>query len=144
MDQEPKNSTSGERNMEFRYNENVSVKDIADLRESVGWNRMEKELGNPLFSSFYHIAVYESDELIGFIDCVSNGVTDAYIQDLMVHSDHQGKGIGTELMNRMIACLKEKHIYMISVIFEEALMSFYQKFGFYFMMSGQMETYFSE
>ena len=70
-----------------------------------------------------------------------NGVTDAYIQDLMVHPNYQGKGIGTELVNQMIAYMKEKRIYMVSVIFEEELKSFYEKFGFYTMLSGQLETY---
>ena len=73
--------------MIYICNETVSVNDLADLRESVGWNRMEKEYKNPLLTSYYHIAVYEKEALIGYIDCVSNGVTDAYIQDLMVHPD---------------------------------------------------------
>ena len=45
--------------------------------------------------------------MFGYIDCVSNGVTDAYIQDLMVHPAYQGRGIGTELMNKMISHLKD-------------------------------------
>ena len=107
--------------MIYKYNESVSAKTLSDLRESVGWNRMEEEYGNPLMTSYYHIAVYENDQLIGYIDCVSNGVTDAYIQDLMVHPEYQGKGVGTELMKQMIAYLKEKRIYMISVVYEESL-----------------------
>ena len=127
--------------MIYRINEEVSAEKIASLREAVGWNRMESELRNPLMISYIHIAAYEEDELIGYIDSISNGVTDAYIQDLMVHPKYQGKGIGTELMNQMIACIKEKHIYMVSVIFEEERKSFYEKFGFYTMLSGQLETY---
>ena len=127
--------------MIYICNETVSVNDLADLRESVGWNRMEKEYNNPLLTSYYHIAVYEKEALIGYIDCVSNGVTDAYIQDLMVHPDYQRRGIGTELMTIMINYLKQKHIYMISVVFEEKLKPFYEKFGFFNMLCGQMETY---
>ncbi len=97
--------------MTYICNETVSVKVLADLRESVGWNRMENEYKNPLLTSYYHIAVYEKEALIGYIDCVSNGVTDAYIQDLMVHPDYQGRGIGTDLMKKMIDYLKKKHIY---------------------------------
>lgn len=131
----------GECEMIYKYNENISAKVLSDLREFVGWNRMEEEYENPLMTSYCHITVYEKDELIGYIDCVSNGVTDAYIQDLMVHPNYQGKGIGTELMNQMIAYLKEKHIYMISVVYEENLKLFYEKFGFYQMLCGQMETF---
>lgn len=127
--------------MIYKYNENISAKALSDLRESVGWNRMEEEYENPLMTSYYHIAVYEKDELIGYIDCVSNGVTDAYIQDLMVHPNYHGKGVGTELMNQMIAYLKEKHIYMISIVYEESLKPFYEKFGFYQMLCGQIETF---
>ena len=130
--------------MIYKYNEPISAKEISDLRESVGWNRMEKEYKNPLMTSYYHIAVYIKEELIGYVDCVSNGVTDAYIQDLMVRPDYQGKGIGTDLMNKMIAYLKEKRIYMISVVFEENLKTFYVKFGFYNMLCGQLETFHEE
>lgn len=127
--------------MIYEYNKDVPVKALADLREAVGWNRMEKEYGDPNMSSYFHIAAYEDGKLAGFIDSVSNGVTDAYIQDLMVSPFFQGKGIGTELMNRMISCLRERHIYMISVVFEEALKPFYRRFGFYDMLCGQMEAY---
>ena len=127
--------------MIYKYNESISPEAMADLRESVGWNRMEKEYGNPLMTSFFHIAVYDGDLLVGFVDSVSNGVTDAYIQDLIVRPDYQGKSIGTDLMKKMIASLKEKHIYIISVIFEERLKPFYDRFGFNTMLCGQMETY---
>ena len=84
---------------------------LADLRKAVGWNGMEDLYSNPSLTSFYHIAVYEHDTLIGYVDCVSNGMTDAYIQDLMVHPDYQGQGIGTELMNKITAFLKS-NIYL--------------------------------
>ncbi len=127
--------------MTYKVNETVPVKELADLRESAGWNRMENEYASPLMASYCHIAAYEDDKLVGYIDSVSNGVTDAYIQDLMVCPSCRGRGIGTELMNRMIAYLKEKHIFMISVVYEEDLRTFYERFGFRHMLCGQMETY---
>ena len=44
-------------------------------------------------------------------------------------------------MRRMIAYLKEQRIYMISVLFEEELRPYYERFGFRTILSGQMETY---
>ena len=127
--------------MTYEYNGKVSARALADLRESVGWNRLESEYGSPDMTSYFLIAVYENQEMVGYIDCVSNGVTDAYIQDLMVHPAYQGRGIGTELMNKMISHLKDKRIYMISVVYEENLKPFYERFGFSNMLCGQMETY---
>lgn len=37
--------------------------------------------------------------------------------------------------------LKARKIYMISVVYDEALRPFYRRFGFYEMLCGQMETY---
>lgn len=127
--------------MTYIENATVCANALADLRQSVGWNRMEDCCRGSLASSYYHIAVYSSGALIAYIDCVSNGVTDAYIQDLIVHPDFQGHGIGTELMNRMLSFLKSRHIYMISVIFDDALRAFYKRFGFTEMRSGQLQTF---
>jgi len=127
--------------MIYVENQPTSAKAIADLRRSVGWNGMEDCYKNPMMTSYYHIACYDAYRLIGYVDTVSNGVTDAYIQDLMVHPEYQGKGIGTELMNRIIARLKENKIYMISVVYEEKLLPFYRRFGFFSMFCGQMQTY---
>lgn len=116
-------------------------KAIVELRRSVGWNGMEECYKNPLMNSYCHIACYDGDKLIGYVDSVSNGVTDAYIQDLTVHPEYQGRGIGTELMTRMISKLKENNIFMISVLFELKLEPFYKRFGFVHMLCGQMQTY---
>jgi GNAT superfamily N-acetyltransferase len=130
--------------MEYRTNASVTADQIADLRQSVGWNRMENCYSDPRMSSYYHIACYEENKLVGYIDTVSNGLTDAYIQDLMVHPDYQGKGIGTALMNRVLQYLKDNRIYMISVVFEAKLLPFYSRFSFVDMRCGQMQTYESE
>lgn len=127
--------------LEYQTNPSASPESIAALRRSVGWGGMEAELRNPALRDYLTIACYDGDELVGFLDVVSNGVTDAYIQDVMVRPDYQGRGIGTELMNRAMERLKNDRIYMISVIYgEESLRSFYERFGFCTMLCGQMET----
>lgn len=125
----------------FEENTPVTAKQIAALRCSVGWNGMESCYADPRMNSYYHIACYDEDKLVGYVDSVSNGVTDAYIQDLMVDPAYQGLGIGTELMNRIIGSLKEEKIYMISVVYEEKLLPFYKRFGFFQMLCGQMQTF---
>ena len=127
--------------LEYQTNPSASPESIAALRRSVGWGGMEAELRNPALRDYLTIACYDGDELVGFLDVVSNGVTDAYIQDVMVRPDYQGRGIGTELMNRAMERLKNDRIYMISVIYgAESLRPFYERFGFCTMLCGQMET----
>ncbi|MDR1629637.1 MAG: GNAT family N-acetyltransferase [Oscillospiraceae bacterium] len=127
--------------MEFEIKATVAAKQIAELRTAVGWNGMQNCYEKSLKNSYLYVCCFEGDVLIGFLDVISNGVTDAYIQDLMVHPAYQGKGIGTELMTRAIEKLKADRIFAISVLFEERQMHFYEKFGFHMIMAGQMETY---
>ncbi len=127
--------------MRYEFSAKVTPREISELRKSVGWNGMEACYENSLNQSYFYICCYDENKLVGFLDVLSNGVTDAYFQDVMVNPDYQGKGIGTALMIQAIQKLKEDNIYMISVIFDESLLNFYKKFGFYTMLSGQLETY---
>jgi len=128
----------------YEFKNEKNPKEIALLRNSVGWNGMERYQVKSLNHSYFYICCYEDAKLIGFLDVVSNQSTDAYIQDVIVNPKYQGKGLGTQLMNMAIDKLKEDNIYMISVIFEETLMPFYKKFGFNIMMAGQLETHYAE
>ena len=80
------------------------------------------------------------DRLVEYVEVVSNGVTDAYIQDLMVHPEMQNQGFGTQMMSMVIKEIRERNIYMLSVIYgEEKLKEYYERFGFFSMLCGQMQ-----
>ena len=119
----------------------VDPKQIVELRNSVGWNGLTDWYKKSLQNSYFYICCFDDKELIGFLDVVSNGVTDSYIQDVIVKPEYQHRGIGTHMMETAIEKLKADKIYAISVLFEERLAKFYKKFGFYIMQAGQMETY---
>lgn len=126
--------------LEYRAKCKIDINKITALRESVGWNKMYDSFLKSLDKFYYYICCFDGDDLVGFIDIVSNGITDAYLQDLMVKPSYQRKGIGTKLMNMAIEKIKTDGIYMIGIIFEEKLLGFYKKFGFYPLMSGLLET----
>lgn len=126
--------------LRYEINGRVGAQALSELRKAVGWNGMLRSLSDPRMTSFVHIAVYDDNKLVGYADSVSNGVTDAYIQDVAVLPQYQSKGIGSELMRKMIAEISERGVYMISVVYEPGLSGFYRRFGFYEMLSGQLET----
>lgn len=124
----------------YEFDALVSPATLADLREAVGWNRILLDLSDPRMHNSLSLCAFEGSQLIGYACVVSNGVTDAYIQDVMVHPDYQQMGVGTQLMKRLLTRLKEDGIYMVSVIYgDESLRPFYEKFGFYTMLCGQRE-----
>ena len=124
----------------YDFDASVSPAALADLRQSVGWNRMQRDLADPRLRDYFRLCAFDGALLVGFASVVSNGVTDAYIQDVMVHPDYQRQGVGTQLMERVLARLEAEGVYMVSVIYgEETLRPFYEKFGFFTMLAGQRE-----
>lgn len=126
--------------MRYEFDAALSARAVADLRQSVGWNRMERELADVRLHNAFHLCCFDGDRLVGYAAVVSNGVTDAYIQDLMVHPDYQQQSIGRQLMQRTLERLRNEGIYMVSVIYGDAeLQKYYEEFGFTTMLCGQME-----
>lgn len=126
--------------MRYEFDAPVSPDTLADLRQSVGWNRMQRDLTDPRLRNAFHLCAFDGERLVGYAAVVGNGVTDAYIQDVMVHPDCQRQGVGSQLMERVLTRLKAEGVYMVSVIYgEETLRPFYEKFGFFTMLAGQRE-----
>ena len=67
------------------------------------------------------------DNIVGFITAVSDGVSCAYIPHLEVLRAYQGNGIGTELMQRMLA--KLRHLYMVDLVCDLSVRTFYDRLG---------------
>ncbi|OEC03686.1 acetyltransferase [Lysinibacillus sphaericus] len=68
-----------------------------------------------------------TNEVIGFITAISDGVLSAYVPLLEVLPQYKNKGIGKELVSRMLKELDE--IYMIDLCCDDDLVPYYEKFG---------------
>ena len=69
----------------------------------------------------------ECNRVAGFITAISDGVLSAYIPLLEVLPEYQNMGIGSELVTRMLDSLK--HLYMVDVLCDEHVQSYYVKHG---------------
>jgi len=68
----------------------------------------------------------ESGPVIGFITAISDGVLSAFIPLLEVLPEHQGQGIGSELVRRMLGELED--FYMVDLVCDPELEGFYRRF----------------
>ena len=66
--------------------------------------------------------------IVGFINCISDGVLTCFIPLLEVVPTYRKKGIARILVERMIE--ETKDFYMVDLICDEELMPFYDKFNF--------------
>ena len=71
---------------------------------------------------------FDGDQCVGFVNALSDGVFYAYVPLLEVLPGYQGKGIGQELMKRMLDSLSG--MYAIDVVCDEAVAPFYDRMGF--------------
>lgn len=69
----------------------------------------------------------ESGQVVGFITAISDGVLSAYIPLLEVLPEFRGRGIGRELVRRMLERLED--LYMIDVVCDESVLPFYEALG---------------
>lgn len=65
--------------------------------------------------------------VIGFITAITDGVIAAYIPLLEVLPTYQARGIGGELVRRMLAKLAD--YYMIDLLCDAELQPYYERFG---------------
>jgi ribosomal protein S18 acetylase RimI-like enzyme len=69
----------------------------------------------------------DNGRVVGFVTAVGDGVLSAFIPLLEVLPAFQGRGIGSELVRRMIALLDGT--YMVDLCCDEELAPFYERFG---------------
>ena len=76
------------------------------------------------------MAATEDEEIVGMGRAISDRASDAYIQDLTVINSYRGKGIGFEILKRLVSRLEEDGIKWIGLIAEGNSDGFYSHFGF--------------
>lgn len=74
------------------------------------------------------LAVHEGDDrVVGFVTSISDGVLAAYIPFLEVVREYQDRGIGSELVRRMLDLIGP--IYMVDAMCDPSLQPFYRHLG---------------
>lgn len=66
--------------------------------------------------------------VVGFVNAVGDGVLAAYLPCLEVLPAWQGRGVGSELVRRIVAELAPR--YMIDLVCDEDVVPFYERLGF--------------
>ncbi len=80
-----------------------------------------------LRGSDHVILAREREHVIGFVTAISDGVLSAYVPLLEVLPEYQARGIGSELMRRLLARLE--NLYMVDLCCDADLEPFYGRLG---------------
>ena len=110
-------------------NRTIIADDIVALRASVKWVP-QGHYERILAGSYRHFSITRDEQLVGFLNVISDGVLDALLVDLMVHPSVQKQGLGRALVTEAVESLRGDAIRYIQVIFNPALAGFSRRCGF--------------
>jgi ribosomal protein S18 acetylase RimI-like enzyme len=74
------------------------------------------------------VAAWDGERVVGFARALSDGEHRAYVEDVVIDPDYRGRGIGEEIVARLLAEIGDVHI--VSLFCEPGRVNFYGRNGF--------------
>ena len=106
------------------------------LYKDAGWWKTENDEVDPEFvdkiikGSFSFAIAKDRDRIVGMGRSISDGVSDAYIQDVVVLTEYRGKGIGKGIIRALLEYVSNKGLSWIGLISEPGAERFYESLNF--------------
>jgi len=93
--------------MDVRYQTSPTpgTSDLVALYRSVGWDIYTDDpagLTTAIERSDWVLGAWVDEELVGLARALTDGISITYLQDVLVHPDHQRRGIGRSLLTRWL------------------------------------------
>ena len=119
----------------IKFKNTISTAEFCKLRESVGFQKLtEKQAETVLSNTTFIVNAVYGEKSVGIVRVLTDMLTDAYITDVIVNPDLQGKGIGKQLLDKTLEYLKyhsmENVTLACSLYANPDKEAFYEKFGF--------------
>lgn len=111
------------------------IRQIEDLYRAQKWWQSNDDESPQLIprlikGSHCFVAAFEGEEIVGMGRVISDGVSDAYIQDMAVRHDRRHRGIGRKILQALLRQLHDDGIRWIGLIAEPGSYNLYRQAGF--------------
>jgi spermidine synthase len=126
--------------IKIRIIKKIKYEKVISLYKEAGWWDEEDEKGSNkikkdkiqkiIKNSFIFLGAFYNKELVGIARVISDRISDAYIQDVVVSKNFRKQGIGKKLIFYILSYLKSKGISWIGLISSPDSSEFYKKIGF--------------
>ena len=103
------------------------------LRNLVGWSTVsDKSVQQSLENHIYSVCLVVGEKTIGFGRIVGDAAIYYYIQDVIVHPDYRGQGLGKQIMCNLLLFIKKNadENSFIGLMAAKGHSEFYEQFGF--------------
>ncbi len=123
------------KDFEIKIIKNWNLDEIVELYKAGNWwkEHYKKQALTKLIKGSFVFAILlnkKTGKAIGMGRIISDGVSDAYLQDLIILSEFRGLGLGKQLVNELVGYCYNNGIKWIALISEPNQDGFYKKIGF--------------
>lgn len=120
--------------MEYEIIEGMpSAEEYNRLRQRVGWDGYDPGvIARALPQTLYGVCAILDGNIIGMARVIGDGGLVYYIQDVIVDPNYQRQGIGTQMMDRVMAYIGDHAAQnsIIGLMAAHGKESFYERYGF--------------
>lgn len=121
--------------IEIKLIKTACLEDLVSLYKDAGWwkdsyGESPDFLEGIVAGSALFAGAFENNKLIGMGRALSDQASDAYIQDVAVLKEFQGRGIGKKIIQILIAGLNAWGVDWIGLIAQPGTTGFYETLGF--------------
>jgi GNAT superfamily N-acetyltransferase len=116
--------------IQYRETRELPLAEVLNLYRANEWSSAEKPelLHKALLGSHSLITAWDGDKLVGLGNAISDGHLVVYYPHMLVLPEYQGRGIGTRLMEVLLARYADFHQHMLTA--DGRAIEFYRKCGF--------------
>ena len=124
------------RALDYQIVTSAPTEAIVELYKAGGWWKESAEwraiIPRMIEGSYCFMVAREPEgRLVGMGRAISDGVSDAYIQDVVVLRSHRGRGVGAELVRRLAEHCARNGISWVGLVAEPGTQPFYERIGFH-------------
>ncbi|MAF09197.1 GNAT family N-acetyltransferase [Candidatus Poribacteria bacterium] len=118
--------------VDYSFERAVTPEDLQPLLRQTGWahDRDLDGIQRMLDATPVMLGAWADGRLVGYARAITDGVYRALIDDVVVDEARRKAGIGSEVMRRLVARLREMHIEEVFLRCGDTMEPFYARLGF--------------